>query len=209
MRILELFAALLLYGALHSLTASAPWKARVAAAVGERAFLGLYRLCYSIVSVLTLLPVLAMMAARPGGIVWSASGNTAAALLALRFLAGAGVALALLQIDVVRFLGIKDAAAYVRGQKLPLPPERLATRSVYRLVRHPLYLFGAIALWSSPVMTEALLGFALGATIYFVLGSILEERKMAGAFGEAYVAYRDGVPWLIPFVRRRRRTISG
>jgi protein-S-isoprenylcysteine O-methyltransferase Ste14 len=199
---LESLAAVLLYGAFHSLTAATAWKTRVAALVGERAFLGLYRLSYSMLSALTLLPVLAVMAARPGRTVWSASGITADVLLVLRVVAVIGLALALLQIDGLRFLGIKEALAYVRGQRLPLSPERLATRGVYRLVRHPLYLFSAIALWASPVMTEALLGFALGATTYFVVGSILEERKMARVFGLDYLAYQNTVPWLIPFLKR-------
>jgi protein-S-isoprenylcysteine O-methyltransferase Ste14 len=172
--------------------------------VGERAFLGLYRLCYGVVSVLTFLPVLSLMAARPGRTVWSTAASTAHALLAVRAMAGIGVAAALLQVDVLRFLGIKDAVAYFRGDPLPLPPERLAARGVYRLVRHPLYLFSALALWSSPVMTESALGFALGSTAYFALGSILEERRMARAFGPEYDAYRKAVPWLIPFVDPRR-----
>jgi protein-S-isoprenylcysteine O-methyltransferase Ste14 len=201
---LQVLTALLLYGAFHSLTAAAWWKSRVAALVGERAFLGLYRLAYSIVSVLTLLPVLAWMAARPGASVWSASGPTASVLLALRVTAGLGIVLALVRIDGLRFVGIKDAVAYVRSRELPLPAERLATGGIYRLVRHPLYLFSTIALWATPVMTESMLGFTLGATIYFVVGSILEERKMARAFGEEWSAYREAVPWLIPFVQRWR-----
>ena len=200
----QALTALLLYGAFHSLTAATWWKMRVTALVGERAFLGLYRLAYSIVSVLTLLPVLALMAARPGGMVWSASGTPASMLLALRVTAGLGIVLALVRIDGLRFVGIKDAIAYFRGRELPLPTERLATGGIYRLVRHPLYLFSIIALWASPVMTESLLGFTLGVTIYFVVGSILEERKMARAFGADWSRYRDAVPWLIPFGRRWR-----
>jgi methanethiol S-methyltransferase len=202
MEALGVLASLLLYGAFHSATASAACKTRVERFVGERAFLGLYRLSYSIVSVLTLLPVLSLMAAQPGRTVWNATGVMTGALLATRAMAGIGVAAALLQIDGLRFLGIKEAIAYFRGRPLPLPPERLATRGVYRLVRHPLYLFSLIALWSSPVMTESFLGFALGATVYFALGSILEERKMARAFGPDYVAYRETVPWLIPLWKR-------
>ena len=197
----QVLIALLLYGVLHSLTAATGWKARVAAVIGERAFLGLYRLAYSIVSVVTLLPILGLMSAQPGGTMWSISGLMASVLSALRVLGGFGLALALVQIDSLRFLGIKEAIAYFRGRTLPLPAERLATRGVYRLVRHPLYLFSMLALWASPVMMESQLGFTLGATIYFVVGSILEERKMALAFGAAYVDYRNTVPRLIPFVK--------
>jgi protein-S-isoprenylcysteine O-methyltransferase Ste14 len=201
---LYVLTALLLYGALHSLTAGLWWKRRVAALVGERAFLGLYRLAYSIVSVVTLLPILALMKVQPGGVVWSVSGMTASVLWVLRGMAGVGLALALRQFDGLRFLGIKEAIAYFHGQELPLPPERLATRGVYRLVRHPLYLFGIIALWASPSMTESFLGFALGATIYFLAGSLLEERSMARVFGADYAAYRKAVPWMIPFLHRGR-----
>jgi protein-S-isoprenylcysteine O-methyltransferase Ste14 len=204
MATLEVLAAMLIYGALHSLTAASGWKARVAARIGDRAFLGLYRLGYTVVSVMTLLPVLALMAWEPRHTVWSASGAAAATLTTLRVLAVIGLSLALLQIDGLRFLGIRDAVAYFRGSPLPLPPERLATTGVYRLVRHPLYLFSAIALWASPVMTESFLGFAIGATAYFAVGSMLEERKILSAFGPEYLAYRDRVPWLIPFLNRRR-----
>jgi protein-S-isoprenylcysteine O-methyltransferase Ste14 len=203
---IKVLTALLAYGAFHSATASTVWKARVAGLMGERAFLGLYRLFYSVISVLTLLPVVGLLA-RPGSTVWNAEGVTADALLAIRAMAGIGAAAALLQIDALRFLGIKEAIAYIRGRPLPLPPERLATHGVYRLVRHPLYLFSLIALWSSPFMTESFLGFALGATVYFSLGSILEEQKMVRAFGADYLAYRKTVPWLIPFLRRGRLSL--
>jgi protein-S-isoprenylcysteine O-methyltransferase Ste14 len=201
MATLEVLAALLLYGAFHSLTASFAWKARATRLLGERAFHGLYRLSYSIVSVLTLLPVLQLMATRPGAIVWSSPQMAAGVLLTLRAVAGIGLALALLQIDVLRFLGVKDAIAYISGRPLPLPAERLAKAGVYRLVRHPLYLFSLVGLWSSPIMTESALGFALGATVYFALGSILEEgwcvrsaritwriarRSLADSAGEAW-----------------------
>jgi len=201
---LGVLAALLLYGAFHSATASAACKARVEGLVGERAFLGLYRLSYSVMSVLTLVPIVSLMTGRPGPTIWHAEGVAAYVLLAIRGLAGIGVAAALLQIDALRFLGIKDAIAYFRGRPLPLPPERLATRGVYRLVRHPLYLFSLIALWSSPVMTESFLGFALGVTVYFAFGSILEERNLARAFGPDYATYRKIVPWLIPLAKRER-----
>jgi protein-S-isoprenylcysteine O-methyltransferase Ste14 len=201
---IKVLTALLAYGAFHSATASAACKTRVASLLGQRSFLGLYRLSYSILSVLTFLPVVSLLTARPGSTVWNAQGVTADVLLAIRAMAGIGVAAALMQIDALRFLGIKDASAYFRGRELPLPAERLATGGIYRLVRHPLYLFSMIALWTSPIMTESLLGFTLGATIYFVVGSILEERKMAGAFGEEWSAYREAVPWLIPFVKRWR-----
>jgi protein-S-isoprenylcysteine O-methyltransferase Ste14 len=205
MYLLKTLVALLVYGALHSLMA-APWfKAVSTRVMGERAYLGSYRMLYSIVSVLTLLPVLALMAAQPGRTVWRVDGKAADIILVVRALGAIGLLIALLQIDLLRFLGIKDLIVYFRGGQLPLPSEALSTRGLYRLVRHPFYLFGLVVLWATPSMTEAALGFTIGSTIYLALGSILEERRMIRTFGAAYVEYRKTVPWLIPFVKMSTR----
>jgi protein-S-isoprenylcysteine O-methyltransferase Ste14 len=65
-------------------------------------------------------------------------------------------------------------------------------------VRHPLYLFSLLAIWPSPIMTESLLAFNAAATLYFVVGSRLEEKRLIAAFGQTYLDYQRRVPWLIP-----------
>jgi len=72
---------------------------------------------------------------------------------------------------------------------------------MYRFVRHPLYFFSLLALWSMPVMTVNLLMFNIGATLYFVIGSRVEERRLVQSYGEAYRAYQQRVPGLIPLLR--------
>jgi methanethiol S-methyltransferase len=204
MELLKVLVAVLVYGTFHSLMA-APWfKALSARVMGERAYLGLYRMLYSIISVLTLLPVLTLMAAQSGRTVWRVNGMAADILLLIRALGAIGLLIALLQIDLLRFLGIKDLIVYLRDGQLPLPSEALSTRGLYRLVRHPFYLFGLVVLWATPSMKEAGLGFTIGSTIYLALGSILEERRMIRTFGADYVEYRKTVPWLIPFVKVSR-----
>ena len=54
----------------------------------------------------------------------------------------------------------------------------------------------------TPTMTTTGLAFNIGATAYFLLGSIIEERRMVEAFGEDYTAYQKQVPWMIPFMPR-------
>lgn len=201
MELLKVLAALLIYGVFHSIMAALSFKAIFATVFGERAYLGLYRLFYNIISVITLLPILGLMAVQPGATIWKADGIMAGILLVIQAMGGIGLIVSLLQIDGMRFLGIKQMIAYFSGEKLPLPPEPLSTYGVYRLVRHPLYLFSLMVLWASPIMTEAGLGLNIGATIYFAVGSILEERKLIRIFGADYVEYRKKVPWLIPFVR--------
>jgi len=198
---INIILALLAFGVLHSLTAAIGVKAVFVAMMGERAYLGLYRLFYNTVSAITLLPILLLMVAQPGAAVWALDGAAALGFYALQGLGLLGLAVSLLQIDGMAFLGVKQVAAYFAGEKLPLPPEPLAVGGVYALVRHPLYFFSLLFLWFSPQMSAAGLGLALGASVYFVVGSWLEERKLVRYFGQPYIEYQRRVAWMIPFVR--------
>jgi protein-S-isoprenylcysteine O-methyltransferase Ste14 len=60
-----------------------------------------------------------------------------------------------------------------------------------------------VAFWATPRMTLARLVYALGMTIYILIGLRYEERDLLRTFGAAYEAYRRRVPMLIPFPRRR------
>lgn len=42
-------------------------------------------------------------------------------------------------------------------------------------------------------------------TLYFLIGISLEERKLVAKFGDAYQAYREEIPRLIPRPDRCRR----
>jgi len=53
-------------------------------------------------------------------------------------------------------------------------------------------------IWPVTTMTDAYFGFAIGATIYFVVGSYYEEKRLLVVFGEDYAAYQRRVPWLFP-----------
>jgi protein-S-isoprenylcysteine O-methyltransferase Ste14 len=200
--LINVIAAMLIYGVLHSLTAAIRVKAVIVALMGQRAYLGLYRLFYNSISAITLLPVLALIVAEPGRDVWSVDGAPALAFRALQLVGVLGVLISFIQIDALRFAGLRQVLAYLNGESLPLPPEPLSRGGVYGLVRHPLYFFSMLFLWFEPMMSAAWLGFCIGSTLYFLLGSLLEERKLHKAFGEDYAAYQREVAWMIPFVKR-------
>ena len=42
------------------------------------------------------------------------------------------------------------------------------------------------------------LAFAVSCNVYFFIGSIFEERKLVREFGDAYRAYQQRVPRLLP-----------
>jgi len=203
---LTIFALFVVYGAFHSLLAANGVKVFFLSLIGKRAYLGLYRLFYNMIATLSLLPILTMVAIEPGDTIWQINAPLSYLLIAIQAIGLIGLTVSLLQIDGMRFLGLRQAAAWLSGDKLPLLEEPLQRGGVYALVRHPLYLFSLLFIWPNATMTVALLGFNIGITVYFVAGSLLEEQKLRQAFGDTYVQYQAEVPWLIPFLRLGRIT---
>ncbi len=92
--------------------------------------------------------------------------------------------------------GLKPILSRLRGRKPR--PMMLAVRGPYRWVRHPLYLFMILMIWSCPDLTSDRLLFNGLWTVWIVIGSILEERDLVLEFGDAYREYQRKVPMLIP-----------
>lgn len=189
------------FGLLHSLTADRRLKERVARWIGQRAYDGWYRLTYNVISVLLLAPALVTLVTMDSTILYRVPGWLAPGFLIVQLVGVVGLIVATLQIDFWRFAGVSQAIAYLRGDALPLPPEPLQTGGMYAWVRHPLYFFSLLAIWFVPVMTDGLLAFNLAATAYFLVGSLVEERRMLRAFGEEYASYQQHVPWIFPLPR--------
>lgn len=77
-------------------------------------------------------------------------------------------------------------------------PQRLSLRGPYRWVRHPTYFFALGLIWSYPSLTADRLLFNLLWTTWIWVGTVLEERDLVDAFGDAYRQYQRNVPMLIP-----------
>lgn len=196
--------AVLVFGVIHSALAGDAARAAFQRLFGERAYHGFYRLVYNTIAVVTAAPLaLLLVALPPGRELWRSEGAWLAATLAIQLTGVSGFLVALLQIDIGRFTGLSQLRAYLTGAALPLPPEPLQRSGVYRLVRHPLYLFSLLVMWPMPIMTDTLLTFNLAATVYLLVGSQLEERRLLALFGQEYAEYRQRVPWLLPFPRSR------
>lgn len=198
--------AMLGYGVIHTWLAGA-FKPVFRSRFGDRAFEGLYRILFNIIAVVGLgmigLLLVAMDAREP--VIWTLPASLKPALLTIQAVGIIGAAVSLLQVDLGRFAGLSQLRAYLSGDPLPLPPEPLRITGVYRWVRHPLYLFSLMALWPVTVMRGAYLGFCIGATLYFMIGSLYEERRMIAEFDDAYREYQRKTAWLIPFVRQPQR----
>jgi protein-S-isoprenylcysteine O-methyltransferase Ste14 len=197
--LLSFILAFAAWSVLHSLTASLGFKTLVRRRIGQRAYDGLYRLLYNLTSFLTFLPVLYLGAViLPRGVVWRIPVPVNLLFFFLQAVGILGLLLSLLQTDLLRFAGLGQAVRYLQGASDLDPPARLVTSGTYALVRHPLYAFSLLFLWFTPLMTWSMLIFNVGATLYFWIGSIYEERRLLAAFGDAYRAYKKEVPRLLP-----------
>ena len=97
---------------------------------------------------------------------------------------------------------------FARMTRRAVPDAGFRTPLLYRYVRHPLYLGLLLGLWSVPVMTAGRSVFALGLTLYILIGIAFEERDLLQQFGERYRAYRVQVGMLIPRGRLKTQATS-
>ena len=79
------------------------------------------------------------------------------------------------------------------------PPMPFIVRGPYRWVRHPLYFFCLLMIWSCPNLSLDRLLYNVLWTTWIVVGSVLEERDLVASFGEEYSNYKRNVPMLIPW----------
>jgi protein-S-isoprenylcysteine O-methyltransferase Ste14 len=131
--------------------------------------------------------------------VWELHG-AAATVLSVTFWLGWAILLAsTFLINHFELFGLKQVWAYMREQQ---PTDaKFRTPSLYKVVRHPLYLGFVIAFWSAPRMSVGHLIFAIATTGYILLGIYFEERDLINAHGQAYRRYREQVPMLVPFFK--------
>jgi len=143
---------------------------------------------------------------RPlGGVVWSVEDPIGRVVLYGLFAFGFGLVLAsTFLINHFDLFGLRQVWLYLLGR--PYTMLRFGTPGPYRLVRHPLYVGWLFAFWSTPTMTLAHLLFSLLTSAYILIAIQLEERDLVREFGDSYDSYRQSVPMLIPFTRRRQNT---
>jgi protein-S-isoprenylcysteine O-methyltransferase Ste14 len=104
-------------------------------------------------------------------------------------------------IDHFDLFGLKQVWRRL-GNKTYRPPT-FRTPSLYKLVRHPLYIGWLTIFWAAPTMTVAHLVFALATTAYILIAIRWEERDLVNAFGDTYIDYRARTPMLVPRLRSR------
>ena len=131
-----------------------------------------------------------------GGVLWSAAGTARTAVITLYTVGWLLLFYTTFLIDHFDLFGLTQVWRRFTGQSYRSP--QFHTPSLYRLVRHPLYIGWLTVVWAAPTMTIAHLVFALATTIYIFIAIPLEERDLVSAFGERYVEYRTHTPMIVP-----------
>jgi methanethiol S-methyltransferase len=93
--------------------------------------------------------------------------------------------------------GLAPLRTHLSGKRLRAP--NFILRGPYRWVRHPLYFFALVFIWSAPDVSSDRLLFNVLWTLWIVLGAHLEEKDLVAAFGETYRHYQKNVPMLFPW----------
>jgi methanethiol S-methyltransferase len=192
MQLILNFLTVLLYGSIHSLLASRTIKTWVRNRLGEPSD-RLYRAAFNLIGAFLFLPVLIILGIMHGETIYIMPTPWLEVTLVLQ--AGLLVLFvgAFLQTQPMSFLGIAQLVGIKESSGL-------RTTGFYGWVRHPLYTLGLAMLWLMPVMTTGMIGFAGGVTLYILIGSAFEEKRLAEEFGEAYKEYQRRVSKLIPFL---------
>jgi len=130
-------------------------------------------------------------------LVWSIESGALRALLhALGALGWVVVLVSTFLLNHFELFGLRQIWSDMRGASIP--EARFRQPFFYKLVRHPIYTGFLLAFWATPDMSQGHLLFAVGMTIYILVGVRYEERDLLQSLGSDYAEYRKRVGMLVP-----------
>ncbi len=179
----------LAYFSLHSALASLRVKNWFASRFPQR--MPYYRLGFNVLALLTLLP-LPWLFDSPTLWAWRGIGAWLSNGVALATVVGFVATLD--AYDGRAFIGLRQREARTRRVEYP---ERFRLSPLHRYVRHPWYFLSLALIWTRD-MNAAMLLSCVMMTIYFIVGSRLEEGKLVAVYGDSYRRYMKRVSGLLP-----------
>jgi protein-S-isoprenylcysteine O-methyltransferase Ste14 len=103
--------------------------------------------------------------------------------------------------DSLSFFGIRQILNFGKRQSAHSSQD-VRRNGLLGIMRHPMYFALIIYLWCQTFrMMDIVTNTVL--TIYVIIGTKLEERKLVLEYGETYVHYQQEVPMLIPFTKAK------
>ena len=143
-----------------------------------------------------------------GGMIWAVDPGTPLyyALYALFFIGWGILFVSTFLINHFDLFGLRQTFMELQGK--PYTPLKFKVFSLYKYVRHPLYLGGIIGLWATPVMSATHLVCAIGMGAYFVIGAFFEEKDLIDDFGQDYLDYKAKTSMIIPLPKTGKKIME-
>jgi len=188
------------FGLGHSITAKLSVQSRLAPV-----FRQYYRLCYNVFAAIHILAVLLIGTALLDTRVFPMFSNVAFFMNLVQIVGFLFILLALRQYDLKEFSGLsallnRKSDNQPNQEQAESTLEALNTDGLNGWMRHPLYSGAFVFLWGG---ADSQLGFftALFGSLYLLIGSMHEEKKLVSLYGDAYRDYQNNVPRFLPSLR--------
>ncbi|MEJ2544635.1 MAG: NnrU family protein [Calditrichaceae bacterium] len=157
-----------------------------------------YRLFFNFISGVTLIPVLLYSQELKGQLIFVWDGHFIIIQFILFMIAFILFLTGARKYDMMQFLGIRQIKS--RRAHAPLTESgKIDVTGVLGLTRHPWYLGSIIFIWvfnKNIYLSTLIINLVL--TIYLIVGTFLEERKLLALCGDRYRSYQNKVSMLIP-----------
>ena len=193
------------YGSLHSFLISIRFTDIMTRLLKD--YYAFYRIFYILISLILLIPLINYTAQLDNNIIiiYGATLNI------IRYALISGSLLMFFwafffNYDSLSFFGIRQAINFGKIKKIN-PFEEVKRNGLLGIIRHPMYLSLIIYLWCQTFrMSDIVVNIVL--TIYIIIATRLEEKKLVLEFGDTYVKYQQEVPMFIPFSKMKVKNVK-
>ena len=156
-----------------------------------------YRIFYNVFASITILAVLYAGSHLLNGTTLTLFENTffTGIMNGIRLTGLIVLTVSLTSYDIGRFIGITQV---MTGERLSSTTnEPLQKRGLNQWVRHPLYTGAFLTLWGGAISLFDI-WTAIWGTLYLVIGTKFEERKLVRIYEDEYLEYQKEVPRYFP-----------
>jgi protein-S-isoprenylcysteine O-methyltransferase Ste14 len=186
------------YGAIHSILASIKCKdffERKAPFIAQH-----YRILYLLIASITLVMMAVLFWETPRFLLWEQT--TYFQIPGIILIISGSI---IMGITISKYFSTtKNINDLIHDKNVP----ELFQKGLHSYVRHPLYLGTFLLIWGFFLIFPygSLLITNVIITLYTLLGTVYEEKKLMRVFGEKYARYKKEVPMIFP---KLRKTIPG
>ena len=155
-----------------------------------------YRLVFNLVAIATIIPVILYGKSIQGHVVFRWEGFMIIVQVLLLTIAVLLLFAGARHYDMLQFLGLLQIRTGTSHSALT-ETGKLDATGILGITRHPWYLATIMLIWARELDVSALITNII-LTLYLIVGTALEERKLLTEYGEDYRRYQQKVSMLIP-----------